>query len=80
MVEVVNKQEKAFEHTCQSCWSHLKFSHEDIILDDRSTEWECYPDYWGYITCPNCNKRIFVGKVDVYKNEKYGKVQYILRQ
>ena len=77
-IKVVSQHEKeTFRHRCQSCWAVLEFNQEDIMIHDMSDDWHYYPEYKGYLTCPNCSERICIGKIDIYMNSD--KKRYILK-
>lgn len=68
-IKVVSQPEnETFKHRCQSCWAVLEFNHNDIMIHDMSDEWHYYPEYKGYLICPNCGERICIGKIDIYRN------------
>ena len=78
-IKVVSQPEnETFKHRCQSCWAVLEFNQNDIMIHDMSSEWDYYPEYKGYLTCPNCGERIYIGKIDKYRNGD--KEIYILKK
>ena len=62
MVKIVNKEPHSSvvkEKVCGNCGVTLEYVPLDV-KEDYSTDYTGGKDYYNYIICPNCNKRVKV--------------------